>query len=47
MTVSLLHFPLAKDKFATVISAYALTTNNPDEVKDKFYEDLEALIAAV
>ncbi|XP_031805196.1 late lactation protein B-like [Sarcophilus harrisii] len=29
---------------ATIISVYAPTITNPDEVKDKFYEDLETLI---
>ena len=39
--------PLPKKKFATLISAYAPTMSNPDEVKDKFYEDLKEAIAAV
>ena len=34
-------------KFATIVSAYAPTMTNPDETKDKFYEDLNAAIAAV
>ena len=34
-------------KFATLVSAYAPTMTNPDEVKDKFYEDLNRVIAAV
>ena len=29
-------------KFATFVSAYAMT--NPDEMKDKFYEDLNTVI---
>ena len=34
-------------KLATFVSAYAPTMTNPDEVKDKFYEDLNALISNV
>ena len=34
-------------KFATLVSCYAPTMTNPDETKDKFYEDLNALIASV
>nr|VZI09796.1 unnamed protein product [Spirometra erinaceieuropaei] len=34
-------------QFATIISAYAPTMTNPDAVKDKFYEDLHALLATV
>ena len=34
-------------KFATLVSAYAPTMTNPDEVKDKFYEDLNSVITAV
>nr|VZI50832.1 unnamed protein product [Spirometra erinaceieuropaei] len=33
--------------FATIISAYAPTMTNPDAVRDKFYEDLHALLATV
>ena len=42
-----LKLPLGKKKTATLISAYALTVTNPDDVKDKFYEELEALISTV
>ena len=41
-----LHLPLRGKHHATIISAYAPTMSNPEEVKDKFYEDLEALITA-
>nr|VZI45682.1 unnamed protein product [Spirometra erinaceieuropaei] len=34
-------------KFATIISAYAPPMTNPDGVRDKFYEDLHALLATV
>nr|VZI43014.1 unnamed protein product [Spirometra erinaceieuropaei] len=34
-------------KFATIISAYAPTMTNPDAVRDKFYEDLHALLATI
>nr|VZI45964.1 unnamed protein product [Spirometra erinaceieuropaei] len=34
-------------KFATIISAYAPPMTSPDAVKDKFYEDLHALLATV
>nr|VZI11169.1 unnamed protein product [Spirometra erinaceieuropaei] len=34
-------------KVATIISAYAPTMTNPDAVRDKFYEDLHALMATV
>nr|VZI28997.1 unnamed protein product [Spirometra erinaceieuropaei] len=39
--------PLLGGKFATLISAYAPTMTNPDAVRDKFYEDLHALLATV
>ena len=42
-----LQFPLGRRRSATLISAYAPTMTNPDEAKDKFYEELEALIASV
>ena len=34
-------------KHATIISVYAPTMTNPDDVKAKFYEDLHATIASV
>ena len=30
---------------ATIVSAYASTMTNPDEVKDKFYDDLDSVIS--
>nr|VZI01406.1 unnamed protein product [Spirometra erinaceieuropaei] len=43
-----LRLPLRRGgKFATIISAYAPLMTSPDAVKDKFYEDLHALLATV
>ena len=42
MTLRLL---LSGKRHATIVSAYAPTMNNPDEVKDKFY-DLDSVISA-
>ena len=33
-------------KHATIISAYAVTMTNLDEVKDKFYYDLDSIMSA-
>ena len=38
---------LTNKQKATLISAYAPTMTNPEEVKDQFHEQLDALIAAV
>ena len=38
---------LTNKQNATLISAYAPTMTNPEEVKDQFYEQLDVLIAAV
>nr|VZI44911.1 unnamed protein product [Spirometra erinaceieuropaei] len=43
-----LRLPLRRgSKFATIISAYAPPMTSPDAVRDKFYEDLHALLATV
>nr|VZI29210.1 unnamed protein product [Spirometra erinaceieuropaei] len=36
-----------RGEFATIISAYAPPTTSSDAVRDKFYEDLQALLATV
>ena len=36
-----------RQKFITIVSAHVPTMTNPDEVKDKFYEDLNAIITTV
>ena len=42
-----LRFPLTGKRHVTIISAYAPTMSNPEEAKEKFYEDLDALIGSV
>ena len=42
----LLRLPLSGNKHATIISAYALTMTNPDEVKDTSYDVLDNIISA-
>ena len=37
---------LSGKRHATIVSAYAPTMTNPDEVKDKFYDDLDSVISA-
>ena len=41
-----LRLSLSGKRHATIVSAYAPTTTNPDEVKDKFYDDLDSVISA-
>ena len=43
----MLKFPLPGKKHATLISVYAPTMTNPEEAKEKFYQDLEELIDTV
>ena len=38
---------LSGKRHVTIVSAYAPTMTNPDEVKDKFYDDLGSVISAV
>ena len=40
-----LQLPLRKKRKATLISAYATTMTNPEDNKDKFYEELDSLTA--
>nr|XP_014353239.1 PREDICTED: LOW QUALITY PROTEIN: uncharacterized protein LOC106706591 [Latimeria chalumnae] len=42
-----LRLPLAGKCHATIISVYAPTMSNPDEIKNKFYEDLDHAISQV
>ena len=41
-----LRLPLSGKRHATNVSAYAPTMTNPDEVKDKLYDDLDSVISA-
>ena len=41
-----LRLPLSGKRHATIVSANAPTMTNPDEVKDKFYDDLDSVISA-
>ena len=41
-----LRLPLSDNKHATIISAYAPTMSNPDEVKDELYDDLDSIFSA-
>ena len=42
-----LQFPLKFDLTLTKVSAYAPTMTNSDDVKDKFYEDLNTLVCSI
>ena len=42
----MLRLSLSGKRHATIVSAYAPTMTNPDEVKDKFYNDLDSVISA-
>ena len=41
-----LRLPLSGNKQATIVSAYEPKMTNPDEVKDKFYDDLYNTISS-
>ena len=38
--------PLSGKRHAKIVSAYAPTRTNPDEIKDNFYDDLDSVISA-
>ena len=42
-----LRLPISKKRYATIISAYAPTLTSQDEVKEKFYADLKALLLTI
>ena len=42
----MLRLPLSGKRHATIVSAYAPTLTNPNEVKDKLYDDLDSVISA-
>ena len=42
-----LKLPLPGKKQAIIISVYAPTMTNPDEVKDNFCDDLDSVISAI
>ena len=41
-----LRLPSSGKRHATIVSAYAPSMTNPDEVKDKFYDGLDSVISA-
>ena len=38
---------LSGKRYNTIISAYVRTMTNPDEARDKFYDDLDCIISAI
>ena len=42
-----LRIPLTKDRHAVLVSAYASTMTNPEDIKEKFYEDLDNLLKTI
>ena len=42
-----LRLPLSGNKHETIARAYVHKMNNPDDVKDKFYNDLDDVISAI
>ncbi|BHF59737.1 hypothetical protein SprV_0100269800 [Sparganum proliferum] len=42
-----LHLPLRGGKFTTIISVYVPSMTSPDAARNKFYEDLHALLTSV
>ena len=41
-----LRLPLSGKRHATIVSVYAPTMTNPDQVKDNIYDDLDSVISA-
>ena len=41
-----LRIPLTSSKYLTLISCYAPTLNSPEDVKDRFYEQLDQILSA-
>ncbi|ELT96916.1 hypothetical protein CAPTEDRAFT_203287 [Capitella teleta] len=42
-----LRIPVSGKKCATIISAYAPTMTNPDDIKEKFFEDLHTTVTSI
>jgi exonuclease III len=42
-----MHIPVSGKKCATIISAYAPTMTNPDDIKEKFFEDLYTTVTSI
>ena len=45
--IIMIRLPLSKDNFATIISVYAATITNPDEIKDAFYNQLASVLSDI